>query len=454
MLANLWFHGAAVQWKGSAKPFGPFVASPHMEVISGLPLSFVQPQCGLHVPIKNWLRLTGCFGGGQLIFFPVAQASFMRKHTVSLLIAALLASALVASAQVAKPGTNVPARPAQAPPLASPELLADGGVTFRFKAPKASEVKVSGQFGRETALVKDTQGVWSVTVPNVAPGVHEYHFVVDGLNVIDPQNPAVKPQRWPGVSILHVPSTPLAPWDLQDIPHGTLHEHIYKSKALGVWRRIIVYTPPYSEKLGRLPVLYLSHGYSDNEATWTVHGKAHWIMDSLIAGRKAVPMILVMPDGHALPPGTSGFGDYGPANSAALCDELAKDVIPLVESNYKVVAKPRSRAFAGLSMGGHHALTVGLNHHAEFNWIGAFSSAPPTTNTVSAGLNSAAAVNHDLKLFWIACGKKDFLFQRNNEFDALLKEKGIHHEYVETEGDHSWPVWRRYLSEFAPKLFR
>jgi len=161
-----------------------------------------------------------------------------------------------------------------------------------------------------------------------------------------------------------------------------------------------------------------------------------------------------MPDGHALPPGAAGFSEYGPANSAALCRELVEDIVPLVERTYKVAARPRARAFAGLSMGGHHALTVALNLHDKFGWIGAFSSAPPPTNTVAAGLNGANAVNRDLKLFWIACGKKDFLLQRNREFTALLTDKGIHYEFVETEGDHSWPVWRRYLTEFAPRLFR
>jgi enterochelin esterase-like enzyme len=126
----------------------------------------------------------------------------------------------------------------------------------------------------------------------------------------------------------------------------------------------------------------------------------------------------------------------------------------LVESSYQVKAEPTGRAFAGLSMGGHHALTVALNHHDKFAWIGAFSSAPPPAKTVSKGLDNAAAVNQDLKLFWIACGKTDFLIKQNGEFTALLKEKGIHHEYVETEGNHSWPVWRQYLNGFAPKLFR
>jgi enterochelin esterase-like enzyme len=378
----------------------------------------------------------------------------MGNYTVPLVLTTFLAGAVVTLAQETRPATNAPARRgSQTPPVMSPEILPDGGVTFRYRAAKASEVKVVGQFGSDAAMTKNTQGVWSVTVPSVPAGVHEYRFVVDGLSVIDPQNSAIKPQRWPNTSILHVPASPPALWDLQDIPHGTIHEHTYKSKALDKFRRIVVYTPPLTESR-RLPVLYLSHGYSDNEATWTAHGKAHWILDALIAGKKAVPMIIVMPDGHALPPGAGGFGEYGSANSAALCRELIEDIIPLVERTYKVAAKPASRAFAGLSMGGHHALTAALNHHDTFGWIGAFSSAPPPTNTVAAGLESAEAVNRDLKLFWIACGKKDFLFQRNREFTALLKDKGIRYEYVETEGDHSWPVWRRYLGEFAPKLFR
>jgi enterochelin esterase family protein len=337
--------------------------------------------------------------------------------------------------------------------MVSPELLPDGGVTFRFKAPKATSVKVSGQFGKETELAKDDAGVWTVTVPSVPAGIHEYHFSVDGLNVIDPQNAAIKPQRWPGSSILHVPANPPVLWDYRDIPHGAVHELNYTSKALGKPRRIFVYTPPSGDS-APLPVLYLSHGYSDNEATWTVHGKAHWILDALIAEKKAVPMIVVMPDAHAIPPGAAGFEDYGPSNSAALCNELTQDIIPLVERSFKVDAKRESRAFAGLSMGGHHAFTVALNHHEQFGWIGAFSAAPPPVAAVEAGLNHPDAVNKDLRLLWVACGRKDFLFQRNNEFTALLKEKGIRYEYAETEGDHSWPVWRRYISEFAPRIFR
>jgi enterochelin esterase family protein len=314
----------------------------------------------------------------KIMLPPVNTTRRLRATVVATLIAA-------ASAHAQRPA-----------PLVSPELLPDGGVTFRFMAPKAAEVKVAGQFGPTTALTKNPAGAWSVTIPKVPAGVHEYHFTVDGLDVIDPQNSLLKPQRWPGSSILQVPATPPAPWDWQNIPHGVIHEHTYLSKALGKPRRIIVYTPP----------------------------------------------------------GAAGFDDYGPANSDALCRELLQDIIPLVESTYPVDAKPAARGFAGLSMGGHHALTIALNHHATFGWIGAFSAAPPPQKTIAAGLDDAAGTNRDLKLLWIACGKSDFLSKRNHEFNALLKEKGIRYEFVETEGDHSWPVWRRYLCDFAPLLFR
>ncbi len=371
----------------------------------------------------------------------------MKNIFTALTAICLTLSPSLLAADAPKPS----ARPA---PLVSPELLADGGVTFRFKAPKASEVKVAGQFGATAALTKDDGGVWAVTIPSVPAGVHEYHFSVDGMDVMDPLNSAMKPQRWPGSSILHIPATPPAPWDWQDIPHGVVHEHNYSSKALGKPRRIFVYTPPGVDAATPLPVLYLAHGYSDNEGTWTVHGKAHWILDSLIAGKKAAPMIVVMPDAHALPPGASGFDDYATSNTDAFCRELLTDIIPLVEASYKTIPKPEARAFAGLSMGGHHALTIALNHHDTFGWIGAFSSAPPPAKSVAAGLDHSDAVNRDLRLFWIGCGQKDFLHQRNNDFVALLKEKGIRYEYNETEGDHSWPVWRRYLTEFAPRIFR
>ncbi len=337
----------------------------------------------------------------------------------------------------------------------SPEVLPDKRITFRYQATKASEVTTVGQFGPKVALTKNEKGLWSgTTAAPVGPGIFEYRFSVDGVNTIDARNRAVKPQRWPNTSILHVPASPPALWDPQEIPHGALHYHDYQSKALkGIWRRLIVHTPPNAE--GPLPVLYLAHGYSDQEETWTIHGKAHWILEALIAQKQAVPMIIVMPDAHAIPPGRDEFDIYAPENSAAFCQELVQDVIPLVEATYPVNPISSARAFAGLSMGGHHALTIAMQHHAQFSQIGAFSSAPPNKETIEAGLAKAETINQDLKLLWVACGDKDFLFEKNELAHAAFEKAGLQHDYLATKGDdHSWPVWRRYLADFLPKLFR
>ncbi len=351
--------------------------------------------------------------------------------------------------EVKKPET----RAAMPAPVASPEIGTQGGVTFRFRAPKAAEVKVAGQWGADTALQKDESGIWSVTIPQVKAGVYEYHFQVDGLKVLDPLNPVIKPQRSPGSSILHVPANPPAPWDLQDVPHGVIHQHTYFSQALNRWRQVVVYTPP-GAGTEPLPVLYLAHGFSDNEQTWTVHGKAHWILDALIAQKKARPMLVVMPDAHALPPGAGWKDEYGRDNTNSFVRELITDVVPLVEKSYQVDTRPASRAFAGLSMGGRHALTMALTQSDKFSWVGAFSAAPPDEETMAAGRKDAAAINGRLKLLWVACGKEDFLLKKNEEFLAAAKAAQLQVQWRETEGNHSWPVWRTYLTEFAPLLFQ
>lgn len=355
---------------------------------------------------------------------------------------------------IAQPSTNTAARPQRPPPLRSPEISADRHVTFRMRAAKATEVVVAGQWpdGRAT-LTKVDNDVWSVTVGPVEPGVWEYSFQVDGLSMIDPGNPAIKPMREPRTSILHLPGDPPAAHDFQDVPHGVVRQHTYRSKSLSRLRELAVYTPPgYDERTRtRYPTLYLQHGNGDNQATWTTHGKAHWILDNLIAQGRAKPMVIVMMDGHAALPGDSS--NRYTNNTVAFEHDLLEDVIPFVEANYRVKSGAAGRALAGLSMGGGQALTVGLNHLDTFAWVGGFSSGVPSKETVADALDAATATNRKLKLLWIACGKDDFLLQRNEEFIALLKEKKIKHQWERTPGNHSWPVWRTYLAEFAPKLF-
>lgn len=364
-------------------------------------------------------------------------------------------------AQTASNGTNptvavptVTMRPRWSPPLRSPKIGADQKVTFRIKAPKATEVSINGQWPNgNSPLNRDADGVWSATVGPVPSGVWEYSFKVDDVVMIDPANPAIKPMREPRTSILHLPSTPAALYDYQNVPHGTIHTHDYWSKPLGRLRHLVVYTPPGYEHSGRkkYPVLFLQHGSGDNQDTWIAHGKANWILDNLIAQKRAQPMLIVLLDGHAAISGPAG---PGPNDNTALFErDLLEEAVPLVDATYRTKSGSQNRAIAGLSMGGGQSLTIGLNHAADFAWVGGFSSAPPSPEAVALPLRESAKTNRQLKLLWIAVGQDDFLRQRNEEFIQTLKSKGVNHSWKLTPGNHSWPVWRGYLGEFLPQLF-
>ena len=344
----------------------------------------------------------------------------------------------------------------RAAPIISPEVGDKGAVTFRVKAGKAQEVALRGQWDQQqVAMTKDADGVWSVTVPEVKAGVWEYSFIVDGMTMIDPANPAQKPQRTSTSSILHIPGAPPAVWDFQEVPHGTVHQHSYLSKSLGHRRELWVYTPPGYEADAKAvyPLLVLQHGSGDRHDGWVTHGKAHWILDNLIHEKKAVPMIIVMIDGHPLGMVPRDMADRRAASLAAFKTELMSESVPLVEATYRVSPRREDRAIAGLSMGGWQSLSTGMTHLDNFSAIGSFSGAVDEKE-IQAALDDAKGTNAKLKLLWIACGEKDFLLEKNQQLIATLKTKGIQHEWRLTAGDHSWPVWRDYLAEFAPKLFR
>ncbi len=347
---------------------------------------------------------------------------------------------------------------AQQGPIISPEIQPDHHVTFRLRATNATQVTVSGQFQNGAIpLTKDDQGVWATTVGPIDPGVYEYSLNVDGVSMIDPGNRDIKPMRNPRTSILEIPGHPPLPFDFQDVPHGTVHLHWYASKSLERRRAFQVYTPPGYEKSGNeYPTLYLFHGSGDNEATWVAHGHAHWILDNLIAQDRAKAMVIVMTDGHAVPPGERRRqpGERN-RNTEAFEKDLLEDVIPLVESIYRVRKDPVNRAIIGLSMGGGQSLQIGLTHPELFAWVGGMSSAVfSPEETLATVLGDPKKTNDSLKLLWFACGRSDFLLARNKQFDELLTQHGIHHEFHETEGNHSWPVWRGYLAEFVPLLFQ
>jgi len=348
-------------------------------------------------------------------------------------------------------------------PATSPVFNEDRTVTFRLRAPEADNVRLFAEFLPEAQpMVKNTEGIWELTVEPDEPKVYYYSFVVDGVNVMDPQNPVVASSLLPSMSLLSYPGEKPQFYDEKSVPHGVIHTHHYFSKLEQANRSLIVYTPPDYDPHREYPVLYLLHGYTDHERGWIDLGKAHFILDNLIAEKKAVSMIVVMPFGYSEPqPGDtpdendflSQFWQWIPHVFPRYEQDIINEVIPLVESSYSTGFGAENRAVAGLSMGGGQSLYIGLNNLDTFSWIGAFSSAV-SMDLHGPLISNSDNINDHCKLLWIACGEDDFLLDDNNDFITVLKEKDIDHEYYLTEGPHTWWVWHRYLRDFAPRLFK
>ena len=351
--------------------------------------------------------------------------------------------------------TFLPACAQQSPPLRSPEIDAARRVTFRVHAPKAAEVTVSGEFlSGSQRLQKDEQGNWSITLGPVEPEIYNYIFTIDGVRFIDPGNPSVKTGSTASTitSILEIPGASPAFYDGQAVPHGEIRTHWYDSKSLHTLRRVTVYTPPGYDANGstRYPVLYLFHGANADETAWTRFGRVNLILDNLLAAGKTKPFVVAMPFGYGVPPGTRGD------NTGQFSRDLIEDVIPLIESKYRVSTSRDQRAIAGLSMGGEESLSIGLNHLEWFSYVAGFSAAlrgADFEKTYGGFAANAKDVNQKLHLLWIGCGTDDGLFPAAKGFAAYLDEHKIKYTFHESPGAHTWMVWRRYLRELAPLLF-
>lgn len=345
-------------------------------------------------------------------------------------------------------------------PVVSPEVHSDNRVTFRFRDPNAKEVALELEGTKRTAMLRDDRGIWSVTTAPLEPDLYGYSFVADGVNLLDPSNPLMKPNILNTQSLLHVPGAPSLPWEVNEVPHGVIHRHFYKSRVVGDQRDFYVYTPPGYDPRGRTayPVLYLLHGFSDDATAWIAVGRANVILDNLVARGKARPMVIVMPLGYGAPEFLKRTGPRDAslwrANVERFKEATLQEVLPQVEQAYRVSRDRNRRAIAGLSMGGAEALITGLNSLDRFAWVGAFSSGGlgDDYGVSFPGLDAKSATN--LRLLWIACGKEDRLFDGNVKFIEWLKSKGIRATGVETPGAHTWTLWRRYLSDFAPLLFQ
>lgn len=353
----------------------------------------------------------------------------------------------------------VPGLTAQLPVYRSPEVVSADTVTLRYYAPAARRVTVVGLRRTEpTPMTKGTDGIWSVTVSDLTPDIYGYSFDVDGAVTLDPKNRAIK--KWiNSENSFDLPGITPPMWALQAVPHGTLQRHTVRSTAAGREYSFQVYTPPGYDPhaAAAYPVIFLFHGYGDDETAWAENGRANCIADNLIAAGKMKPAVIVMPHGHPIPFPLDRVEEYFVHNLVAMEKVVTGELVPFVEKQYNVGRTAEDRAIVGLSMGGGHSLGIGLPHPELFQWIGAFSSAvPPGDPAVNFPALLQAAKDHrrSPRLLWIAIGKDDFLLARNEAFRGWLTENHVAFTYELSDGGHEWTNWRNYLEEFLQLTFR
>ena len=359
-------------------------------------------------------------------------------------------------------------------PIVSPEI-GKSEVTFRFLAPKADTVKITGgftptvkmktSFGEMDVpgsldLTKDEKGLWSITLPLPEPELYTYSFIVDGTTVNDPRNTFMQRDGSRYLSVLLVPGEKTENY-FEAEKRGNLHQVWYDSPTLKINRRMFVYTPyGYENSNKSYPVLYLLHGAGGDEDAWTSMGRTRQILDNLIEKGLAEPMICVMPNGNPnqmaaqttqLPLSDVDYRD--PSNRNNYVHSIVKDIVPYIEKNYRVIADPDHRAIAGLSMGGGHTIAAANEYPGTFQYICPLSMGiwgeQPDIDEKLQGLKKAG-----YKLYWLACGNTDFLYESAQKLDAKLTENGLEHTFYVTEGGHTWANWRVYLNTFAPLLFK
>ena len=373
--------------------------------------------------------------------------------------------------------------------IISPEINADGTVTFRYQAPKAVRVEVTGDFlptqkmefemnGQKVsydapgarALKEGPNGVWEYTTDfKVAPEFYNYTFRVDGLSVIDPNNVFVNRDVASLTSVLLIPGDRADLYAVHRVPHGSVTKVWYPSTTAGFDRRLTVYTPAgYETSKAKYPVLYVLHGIGGDEDAWVTQGRATQILDNLIASGKAKPMIVVFTNGNISEEAAPLENSTGytrptmalPQTMEGTFETSFPEIVKFIDGRYRTIAKKASRAVCGLSMGGFHTLNLSLNYPDMFDYSGMFSAAigvsDPSISPMYLDFDGKLATYFAKKpaLLWIGCGKTDFLYQANKEFMKKLDQNGFKYTFMETDGGHIWKNWRIYLSEFVPLLFK
>ena len=347
--------------------------------------------------------------------------------------------------------------------IVSPEIKGDS-VTFRLSANYATVVNLYGNWMANytdvVPLTKGNDGVWEVTIAAPEPEIYTYNFIVDGVSVNDPRNFMVQRDGTRYLNMLLVPGERSANYNETLAHRGTVSYRWYDSNILGINRRVTVYTPyGYENSKQKFPVLYLLHGAGGDEEAWSSMGRTAQIMDNLIEQGKAVPMIVVMPNGNPGQQAASTMGlpvknyDYrAPENANIYVRSLVEELVPFIEKEYRAIPKKASRAIAGLSMGGGHTFAASTLYPDKFDYICPLSAGARESDTLDAQLLGLKKAGY--KLYWIGCGTADFAYPNNQVLDKALTRNGMAHTFFESTGGHEWKNWRLYLNTFAPLLFK
>ncbi|WP_435357956.1 esterase [Emticicia sp. SJ17W-69] len=339
---------------------------------------------------------------------------------------------------------------AQRPPaISSPNINPDKSITFKYYSKNAKRVSLSGEFLKSPISMKsDTSGIWSVTVPPMTPDIYPYSFYVDSVQIADPNNSYIFANERFKRSIVDIPNDKPLIHSLQNVPHGKVTYQYYNSKSLNITRQLLVYTPPNFDASGKTkyPVLYLIHGGSDTEETWTKVGHANFIADNLIGQGKAKPMIIVMP-----------YGNVRPAPMLDFTKDIVNDIIPFIESNYPILNDSKNRAVAGFSVGGGQTLNIGFTNTDKFGYICSYA---PFTATEEFKKNfdnwnpNADLINKQVKLFTISVGTDDFLYESVKKNIAMFEEKKIKIKPLIVSGGHTWMNCKIFLTNSLQEIFK
>jgi len=344
----------------------------------------------------------------------------------------------------------------------SPEVSDDGMVTFRVRAPKAQEVSLAaptiasamGTPFKPIPFTRGDDGVWTLTIGPVPPNMYVYRFVIDGVTVVDPNNTLTGFADQPGYSQLVVHGAGPAYYDARNVPHGNLTRHVYHSDVLGGEREMYVYTPPGYDGKKKYPVLYLLGGSGELASTWALDGRAAFIEDNLIAEGKALPMIIAMPNNQVL---HRSDPQHTERTFKLFEEELRKQIVPLVEKNYRVRADRHGRALAGLSMGGRHAQLVGFKCLDLFASFGILSAGDPQSEKSTPEFLNDPETNKKVDYLFVGLGTHENQpTNRSVVFHQILDKYKIKHDYYfGGNGAHDWATWRHLLyARFLPGLWR